>query len=93
MNTGMYYLSLPCVALGPAHAVGLGAILRVALRCCTGARLLYTVVEGTLIEGTNSLLYKRSSTYGEQVGSSSSQVHFCGLCVYSVRIQVFRSYW
>jgi hypothetical protein len=47
MNTGMYYLSLPRGALGPAHVVGLGAILRVALRCCTGARLLYTVVEGT----------------------------------------------
>jgi hypothetical protein len=47
MNTGMYYLSLPRGALGPAHVVGLGAFLRVALRCCTGARLLYTVVEGT----------------------------------------------
>jgi hypothetical protein len=47
MNTRMYYLSLPRGALGPAHVVGLGAILRVALRCCTGARLLYTVVEGT----------------------------------------------
>jgi hypothetical protein len=47
MNTGMYYLSLPRGALGSAHVVGLGAILRAALRCCTVARLPYTVVEGT----------------------------------------------
>jgi hypothetical protein len=47
MNTRMYYHSLPHGALGPAHVVGLGAILCVALRCCTGARLLYTVVVGT----------------------------------------------
>jgi hypothetical protein len=47
MNTGMHYLSLPRGALGPAHVVGSGANLRVALRCRTGVRLLYTVVEGT----------------------------------------------
>jgi hypothetical protein len=32
MNTGMYYLSLPRGALGPAHVAGLGAILSAALR-------------------------------------------------------------
>ena len=36
---------------------------------------------------------KRSSTYGEQVGSSSNQVHFCGLFIYSERIQVLGPYW
>jgi hypothetical protein len=36
INTEIYYLSLPRGALGPAHVVGLGAILHVALRCCTG---------------------------------------------------------
>jgi hypothetical protein len=47
MNTRTYYLSLPHGALGLAHEVGLGAILHVALRSCTGARLHYTVEEGT----------------------------------------------
>jgi hypothetical protein len=46
MYTGMCYLSLPRGALRPAHVVGLGAILRVAWRCRTGARL-HVVEEGT----------------------------------------------
>jgi hypothetical protein len=37
MSTGMHYLSLPRGDLGPAHVAWLGAILRVALRYCTGA--------------------------------------------------------
>jgi hypothetical protein len=41
MHPGMYYLSLPRGALRPAHVVGLGAILRVAWRCRTGAASSY----------------------------------------------------
>jgi hypothetical protein len=35
MHPVMYYLSLPRGALRPAHAVGSGAVLRVAWRCRT----------------------------------------------------------
>jgi hypothetical protein len=40
-HPGMYYLSVPCAALRPAHVVELGAILRVAWRCRTGAASSY----------------------------------------------------